>query len=43
MFDMVALWTLGAIQLEFERQGGSGRLTTSEMVSTRIASVLVYR
>ena len=40
MLDMVAPWTLGALQLMFECQGGSGRFTTSEMVSTRIASVL---
>ena len=43
MLDMLARWTLGALQLTFERQGGSGRFTTSEMVSTRIAPVLGYR
>ena len=33
MLDMVALWTLGALQLTFERQGGLGRFMSSEMVS----------
>ena len=36
MLDMVALWTLGALQLTFESQGGSEQFTMSEMVSTTL-------